>query len=148
MIRRKTLKRGASKIFTISNQILIYTVSHKVADLQRKTNIVTVALILLTFQLKMKKSTKRSLQSRSPTLFTITIVIRLTSTMITICFQLHKSSIFRLVTWHIKSLSTLQMKCFWIWNGVSDTQSSSKYQSSLSFSYSSCAYWFTILAST
>ena len=148
MIRRKTLKRGASKIFTISNQILIYTVSHKVADLQRKTNIVTVALILLTFQLKMKMSTKRSLQSRSPTLYTITIVIRLTSIMITICFQLHKSSIFRLVTWHIKSLSTLQMKCFWIWNGVSDTQSSSKYQSSLSFSYSSCADWFTILAST
>ena len=92
------MKRGASKIFIIGNQILIYTVSHKVADLQRKTNIVIVALILLTFQLKMKKSTKRSLQSRSPTLYTITIVIRLTSTMITICFQLHKSSIFRLVT--------------------------------------------------
>ncbi len=49
------MKKGASKIFTIGNQILIYTVSHRVAVLQRKMNIVIVALILLNFQLKMKK---------------------------------------------------------------------------------------------
>ena len=111
--RRKISKREKNKIFTIKTHILIYTVSHKVVVLQKKTIILIVAPILKTSQLMMKMSMRRNLLSRWLTLYTITVEIRLTSIMTTICFLLHKSSIFQLETWHTKNLNTSQMKCFW-----------------------------------